>query len=192
MPARVTIASDNFNRANEDPLSDGGNWSALGDSAACRIVSNQATGPVLSQGFSLRSGQTFKSDQWSEITIGTTLSTNTIGPGLRMSSTNATLYYYDVFNVGSSMRKIVSGVVTTIGTTNNSYASGDVIRIEIIGNNLEAFKNNVSELSVTDSAINTSNPPGVMADTGGVDASEDWSGGNFITPGGNLLLLKIG
>src|ERR1700689_2028200 len=71
------LSSDNFTRANEDPLSQGGNWvvDGFGD-PALQIVSDVCEG-TSSSGFSaeLYTGVTLPSGQYSQVTLNTALVT---------------------------------------------------------------------------------------------------------------------
>lgn len=60
MPAPQTALLDDFNRADENPLSDGGNWAAgLGGASQCQVVSNQAAAQLATTSESL----------WSPLTL---------------------------------------------------------------------------------------------------------------------------
>lgn len=130
-PASTAVAFvDQFNRADENPLSDGGKWSqdvAIGGGGACRVVSNQVTRQGAAGGFA-RSGS-YRNDR--------TSSTNyevfgTVGAGggeidLGIAD-ESTKNGYSVANSGGdfgtsfAVSKMNAGTPATIGDGDTSRA----------------------------------------------------------------------
>ena len=70
IPARYTIASDTFQRADENPLSDGGIWKTITGKLALKIVSHFALPAGVNNGsFMVWSSGTFPQNQWAQETV---------------------------------------------------------------------------------------------------------------------------
>ncbi len=89
--AWTSVATDNFNRANENPLA--GNWSTLTGMAGFKIVSN-VVGPINDgQSFTRWNANSFNNDQYSSFKLGTLSTTfSSIGPAVRCSTSAGTAY----------------------------------------------------------------------------------------------------
>ena len=177
--ARTLVASDNFNRADESPLSGGGNWATVTGFNNFRIVSNQVTQVTEPSDTAARySGVTWPDDQWSQVTIADATLQNG-GPAVRMN-TSGTASSYVFVVVASEYRiyRISSGSATSIASAAGTFANGDVLYLEIQGTTLIAKKNGVQVLTVTD-ATHSAGGAGIHGFS--VSALDDWSAGDFLS-----------
>src|ERR1044071_4004966 len=100
------LATDNFNRADEAPLSGGGVWSApFGTPDAMKIVTNavQMTTPA-DDGGSIYTGVTWPNDQYGQVVL-TDLFSGAIdetGIGIALRYTDTTHFYRCVVNKNAS------------------------------------------------------------------------------------------
>src|ERR1700675_495632 len=86
------LATDNFQRVDENPLSQGGNWVVPTSSGNFKIVSHAvecfATGVLCVENYS--GGLAWTADQYSEVTIGPLIDANQFfGPTIRSSGNAA-------------------------------------------------------------------------------------------------------
>lgn len=174
----VQIVSDNFTRANENPLSDGGNWTipAHGGGGGLKIVSdlceptaNATSGfEYWSAAISAPSG-TFPNDQYAEATVTTLTTPGTndsyIGPMVRMSSGGTGVNGYIFYAARESgtfkyyILKELNGAATTLaGPTNHAISVGDVFRISVVGSTITGYINGSQIVQVTDTAIASGQP----------------------------------
>jgi hypothetical protein len=153
------LASDNFNRANENPLSGGGNWSTPTGFNAMKIVSNVAVGQTNGvYAFSTWSGAPvdFPADQYSEVTIGSAGANNWIC--LVVRATDNTFYatqftdgYHYFLKYTNGNQSVLGG---PYGNNLDGISAGSVMRLSITGNTLTLMKDGValpSNGSITDS-----------------------------------------
>jgi hypothetical protein len=204
------LASDNFQRANANPI--GGNWSPLsttGSWAAAQLLSDLVTGTTLGDGCdSYWNALSWANDQWSMVTVHTNTASY-VGCGVRYNTSGTQTGYRLFWNgaaLGSSgtltLQKVISGGFTSIGTLTLTMNVGDTLLLCAIGTQLLAYWNGLLLMAYTDSAI-ASGAPGfvVVAETAVTNAGiSAWSGGTFqnapnpFTIGGgmsNAGLLKL-
>jgi hypothetical protein len=201
----ATLATDNFTRADENPLSGGGNWSALaGTWTSMEVLSNVAVSSMASScSAAFYSGRTWPANQWSQETWSSL-------------STNGSVAAYALVMVRAGTDGVTnSGYLLTagmpLGTDQNWYlqkvgsgggagtlamkdmtatplAVGDTLYLEIQGSTLVAKRNGVvvSGLTATDSTFTTGAPGiGVCAATSiSESAMSAWAGGNFPSSSG--------
>lgn len=199
--APSTPILDNFNRADENPLSQGGNWSSAGvDGGAALILSNsQVSGNGRS---SHRVAQTSEPmEAYATISAGpATLQALTVFIALNDVGTSAwDGYGLRVINVFSTdeqyrIRKIVDGVETNIpggGWDEPFSGAGERLLLRKEGDMLEAWKSNAGsgtwtlKASVTDSSYSSGRIGlRVTAQSGGGAAWDDFGGGGIVTGGG--------
>lgn len=158
--------SDNFNRANEDPLSGGGNWATgLGSHQSARVVGNQVIGQ--SGNWVARvttSAATFTSTHYAS-TVIVSGSENFTGPVVLCDASGNG--YAAAYAGGSACRIYkftTGGSFTQVGTDiSGSFAAGDIIKLAANGGGvLELFKNGSSIGSKTDgSSPYTTGQPGI-------------------------------
>jgi hypothetical protein len=179
-------ASDNFNRSNDAHI-DTGNWTGVvGDIS---IESNHITSyPAGAWAGSYWSADSFSADQQAWLTIlARNLASNWLGPGVRMSGTDAsTAAGYAVQWNGSSARIAKrSGGTTTSLKTITAPSINDVVKVRVSGTTntlIEALYNGVLIDSYTDSSSPiTSGNAGIWA-TGSNDAGsygDDFGADNY-------------
>lgn len=187
--SRTTLATDNFNRANINPLD--GNWTQLasgGGFGPAQLVSNAVEGATAGvNADSWYNGISWPNNQWTQVTV-TTLSNSFIGISLRQSTSGAQTAYRFVFGQGStggSVPYIIqlanAGSFTTLRSGSATLNNTDVISAEAIGTTLNFYVNASLIDSVTDTTI-TSGAGGFMIApiTSAANAVlDDFSGGGF-------------
>jgi len=153
---RITLASDNFNRANGGM---GTNWTQLIAATPPQILSDLLVTPATGEGISTYTAYTWSAAQWAQITIPTMAATNTNFAGaIVRANTVGSDNDYAVF--------VYSGILYIQKRLNGAYSSnlvsqswtptnGDVYRIEISGTTVTSFANNILVASVTDSSISS-------------------------------------
>jgi hypothetical protein len=113
----------------------------------------------------------FPNDQYSQLTIDTTISVSAfIGPAVRCSSNNC--YVLIVSADWIEVHKLIAGTDTTLDTANIAINAGDVIKLSISSNTLRCLRNGspVSGLGDVNGDIAsggelTSGKPGILAYT---------------------------
>jgi hypothetical protein len=174
------IASDNFNRANEDPLA--GDWTtAVGDGGAMRIVSNVATKNAAvdsNNDGAIYDGVTFPDNQWSAAKLSVT-STNGVrrGPALfvRHAFAANTSYRISVDHAASNncnISRFLAGTRTTLLDFTQAWTDGAEWKIAVDGPasaaRIRIYLNGTLLQTVTDNSSIASGYPGI-----GVSDSED-------------------
>ena len=189
-------ASDNFNRANAT-LAGANNWLATFDGSML-VNTNEAKGATVAPADSgdYRT-ETYTSDQYSQVAIGTVLigANDSNGVTVRNSASGNANYlaiyytsgtpflgifkrtgggsYSSLYNVGMASNNLH-------GTLNRtSLTTGDVLTLIAIGGRLVLMVNGIPVVTVPDTAI-TGGAPGIL--TAGVPSLDNWVGGNASTP----------
>lgn len=180
------IASDNFTRANENPLSDGGNWTSGFLPGTVQVLSNVCVPSVNNnvQSAMIWTGNQFPSDQYSEITISAlTGAANFVGTMCRCSkdtasgALNSVLAYVqgplgasavlELYQFTGSTGTMLTSITTTINV-------GDVVRLTVTGNSATASVNGSVKLTASGTiTVAVGNPGiwGVVTDTSSVSGS---------------------
>lgn len=191
---------DDFNRADSNSL--GGSWSeSEGDATAAQIVSNRLRcngGATSINGVAVYSAAT-GNDQDAQLTWRAAGSTSNgrSGPGVRCSGTNASFTGYACFYDGGAVfvRKYSAEALssdftagTTLGSFSVTLASGDTVRIEIVGSRIRVYVNGIVRIDVTDSGIATGTA-GVVVNRRGAGANvwtewDDFIAHDAVIPGG--------
>lgn len=206
MGVRVT---DNFNRANVDPIA--GVWQSaptgLGTGGA--IVSNQLTGTSVGgsgatlDNFIFYNNDSPPNDQYCKIAfISTTNSGSDLddgGPCVRFTAAGSGY----LFNVQSNnpvgqtswnLFTITTGTGSSIanGTIGNALSANDIVEIRAKGTTISGFINGVavSGASVTDSTF-TSGAYAIHLFSN-LGRWDNFEGGDFTTAGGMLPLMGVG
>lgn len=188
------LATDNFTRAAESPLSDGGNW-AVPDATNYLVLTasqevNGATNNVCAQYFN--GGITWPNDQYAEVTLtGGITGATAVGPTLRWQSGTRNGYgilFFPSPPTNFIIQSYVSGVGTNIATANVTYTAGDVIRLEIVGTALTGIHNGTVVASGTDSTY-TAGFPGLLTlnDLLTVGFSGPFNAGSIVTTTGLVI-----
>lgn len=173
-------ASDNFNRSNGALGSD---WTGTSGSLVINSnsVASNSSGAETAAGWN---ADAFANNQYSQVKITATTTGGAVGPAVRVSlSGNVNYYGYygsssenssGVFKVVNGSWFDLSGAISGAG-----FAVNDVVRLEVEGTALRAYKNSTLVWSGTDSDISSgaagicgySNVSGMRLD--------DWTGGDL-------------
>lgn len=199
MGAPTTPILDAFNRANENPLSGGGNWAArsLETGSAPQLLNNAVTGT---------STAALSGADWVAGLIGPdcevyyTLTTipaagNYVRLYLRVTNRNVgaeTGYMMQWVNSAAGVniyKETANGAYTSLAANAAAtYTNGDQICFQAVGNTLTVYKNSVSTLTVTDATYTTAGYVGIgLRDT--TTVIDNFGGG---APGAGLDQLNSG
>jgi hypothetical protein len=171
-------ASDNFVRANG---SLGPNWTDF-SVGGLAIVYDEVTGthPFGNSG-DIRTAETYTSDQWSQIQVGSVVGSQWIGTAVRAQNGGLSLYvgiyYWNNNSPVLMLFKEVNGAWTELGGVyhSGSLAAGTPLKLMVVGSTLTLSENGVVVITATDSTL-TGGAPAIMAD--GNTTASNWSGGD--------------
>lgn len=174
--------TDNFNRADENPLSGGGIWTNVGGSYGdMKVLSNAATSAT-GNGLAVysTSAHTFSANQYSQVKI-TTNDNSGAGPVVRYSGT----YFYraDVSYGDAVITRVAdgNGANWTVGT--GQTIAGKVLKLSASGGSTTTLRLYIDGVQigsdVTDNSayVLTSGQPGMITSTSGT--LDDWEGGEL-------------
>ncbi|MES2315756.1 MAG: dockerin type I domain-containing protein [Patescibacteria group bacterium] len=159
-PVPGSGVSDNFDRA--DATSLGSNWSTM--IGGFDIINNTADQDVIStyETESVWAANTFNADQYSQATVASVPAYGE-DPGVivrasgRQDSRKA--YIYSVDNAGKGkIDKVINGTFSTLVQNLSTISQGDVMKLQVVGTTLTAYKNGVLQATVTDSNIANGQP----------------------------------
>jgi hypothetical protein len=179
-------ATDDFNRADENPLSKGGMWQGWSDRPKMKVLSNVATLNTFAVfNFSMYTGVRFGPNQYVQSTNAGT--SGYMGHVLRANgmpgSSAAASWYFVYWNSGNNlvnMFRILNGVGTQIITNAAGNSAAGTFRSEFIGSNFKLYRNSVQIATVNDSVIPTGYPGICLNDTPAVhnnfSAGDDGTG----------------
>jgi hypothetical protein len=193
------VVVDSFNRANSTSLGSG--WAVPSGRASCGIVNAYYTpgGQICvpnncgmanganGRGFNYRT-ETFSNDQYAEITPKAVLpGYRYVYAGVRMGGAMGEGYYAKTDGASALLVKINNAGTETIlqnlGNTNFTEYGSDRMKIQITGNLIKVFKNNVQvSLDLTDNSI-TSGHPGISTTPDNNSALDNFQGGGLDTAG---------
>jgi hypothetical protein len=155
------LFTDDFTRANENPLA--GNWSTAASWDAMQLLNNQvgaAAGPAGNASYV--NSVSVPDDQYAESPFVQSL-VNIVSAGggvcVRMATGAKSYYCLQIFNGTSTnpvtldVFKEVAGSYTSLGQAPYTYTPGDVFRIEAQGTAIRGYVNGVLKLSATDSDL---------------------------------------
>lgn len=188
------LASDNFQRADENPLSDGGNWGAcpsLSTSVQLQLVSDLVEATHVTNCGSSWAAIAWAPDHYHRCTIATLNASSTLYMFVRMTaqpqgSIAAFSGYELALNgpLGSSATYELSAVLpnSQINLSSGTIAinSGDVFELRAIGAEIFVYQNGVLIVSVGDTSI-TFGVPAVVCNPHLVVSAVQisaWSGGS--------------
>lgn len=176
-------ASDNFNRANENPLA--GNWTTQTGANAMQLSdSTRVRGTVTGYNAAYWNADAFGGDHYSQIVATIVASGNSAFPCVRMQSGAASAYYVRGNGAGTvGVYKIVNGTITQLGSNYAlTVANGDTLKISITGSVITISHNGVPHATTqTDSAL-TGGSAGVGSGNTARYA-DDWTGGDVAASG---------
>ena len=194
MSSGQQLATDNFTRANENPLSDGGNWSAQTGLSALQVVSDlcEPTALITNCG-AYYSGLSWPNDQYSEVQINNIAANlnDTVFVRVRtVAIFKNNSYQLNVATSSSGPNSIlvykwVSNALTLILTCSpTTITNGDIFRLVVAGTLLTVFRNGSSIGSVIDSDL-SSGSPGIGLSATSFLTNADlslWNGGSAVEP----------
>ena len=180
----ATTATDDFNRANG---SLGANWTDMND-AGLAIASQQVVGTNNGYSGDIRTGESYASDQYSQIEITSTQLSGGqwIGAAVRAQNggqdTYLGLYFWNNGNPVMMLFKRLGGGWTQLGSTyaSGALAAGTQLTLSATGSSLTFSENGVARIASSDSSL-TGGAPGIMAF--GTPAADNWSGGDNVSSG---------
>ena len=192
---RVLVASDDFNRANESPLSDGGKWSTNtlpSGGGPCILDTNRVQGQGVGGNLKLseRSSETFLSNQYSRIIVSAlpinagasgSVGAYVRGTGLSLNN-NFYLEHLRALTPFTRIMRCDNGLLSTLVTSDAvTFAIGDELVLEVDATTLRLYKNGVEQLTTVD-ATYSSGKPGICAhspDGLSIGELDSWQGGNL-------------
>ena len=178
--------SDNFNRADGTP---GTNWLGWGTSSLSTMAAIASGQLVLVDHGSADSavvrnaagaGETYASNQFSEVAAPTTLTGNAIGPSVRnQGGTNQSMYVAIWYsgNIGLFPINSVGATGASLGGYSGPGATptpGDKLRLTATGSTLTVTLNGTTIITATDSTL-TGGVPGIAGN--GAASCDNWFGG---------------
>ena len=188
-PIGAVLQSDNFTRANETPLSDGGKWAiAASSNVQINLVSNKAV--ATSTSFSSRmvwNGDSWPSNQYSIITIAAFSPTSTVCARTQSNSSTTTAYQACANGNGSwFIQGSLAGGTTAINFAvaspgSASFALNDTITL-VAANSVLAFYHNSTLVQTVYDSMFTGGSPGIGLFDSGTAAnakSSLFQGGNI-------------
>ena len=199
MPTYTPVATDDFNRA-----SIGSNWTGTNqlENEITIYSSTKCTGATANTSSNRMHGYwsgtgTFSDDQYSQIVVtgvSEITASYSVGVGVRNSTdtgANRDGYWFEFQEDSGTAKttrilKVVNGSVTQLSTTTINWADGDTMRLDIIGSDLKAYRNDtlISALNVTDTAL-TTGKPGITGSGGSSGPwADSWVGGDVTAGAG--------
>ncbi len=189
------VAADSANRANENPLSDGGNWVdvALPSYGPVQILNDAFEGTVANGNIALWTGNAFNNNQYSQMTVTANTTSSDYVMLLLRSNTSAVSYStYEAYIEGGvspaiTIRKSVANTYTVLaGPTTIVATPPFVFTFGIAGTTLYAYINGVQVITATDTSLSSGSPgmllfPSSLANV----KATNWSGGTFAVSGGS-------
>lgn len=181
----MILASDNFNRANANPI--GSPWTTASGEAAMQIVSNSATFVTNTDSGCYHSTIVWPNDQYSQakLTISGTLGTQQ-GAVLKVRQAPAarTSYQLEVDHAATNnvfLDRIVAGVFTTLTgfPLTVAWTDGDTWELRALGTTISVYRNGVLVGSATDGNITSGSPGFGYSSTETSVSIDDWAGGDF-------------
>lgn len=183
------LASDDFNRANVNPMV--GNWTTPVSAGwvAWKIVSNAAapTDPTANDSVSYYNAITWPADHYSKATVNSESSTLlNAGTGVvARCASNGDLYRL-IVNISASnnwsLNKWISPTYTIVWDRTSAWTNGNSVELDAQGTTLRAYNNGVQVgADTTDSGLSSGSPgPGMSQTAAGETGVVDyWEGGNF-------------
>lgn len=167
------MASDNFNRADANPLD--GNWTTVSGIAALKIVSNAVLGTSTNTSCGARHNVSTVAD--SQVTVSAKPSGN-VDSGPALFQTGAFNGYTFSNYTGSDLFifRVDGGSFNNIATVAGvTVVAGDVLRLRRSGANVIGSRNGVDVLTVSDSTYTNVVPAIFCYD--GVCSVDDWTDG---------------
>ena len=183
-----TTITESFDTADSDTLGPDLSWTETG-SGDIDIVSNQAK-IAASSGRARADTDLAGSDMYAEADTYNDVGGSSRGNGsaVRFESAADTLYWFMCVSSGGStctsyiLKKTITGSETTLATvTGVSDSIGGVIRLEVIGSDLEIFYAGASRLTHTDASITGNTRAGMAGRHNGANRMrfDNWGAGDL-------------
>jgi hypothetical protein len=203
IPGFVQVNTDDFNRADQNPIA--GNWtdSTIAGNTDMQIITNKCA-PVV---FNAGDGDCFYSawisgnDQYSqvEVTASGTSATSGLGPTVRRITTSGTNTMYRlVLDAGGNyeLAKFLANVKTSLRTGTVTFVSGQKLGLSATGGATTTLKIWYNNVQIGTDAVDASSPiltgfPGIAYSSAITSASGDnWDAGIPDTGGFRKVALK--
>lgn len=186
--------TDNFNRANENPLA--APWTKAGVGNTFTLTSNQltATGSPSDSAYYYAAAAA-TADQYSEIQAITLPTNSDWGSGVRISGTGAIDGYFFLYYSGAGARtffKNVAGTFTQLSGSIDTDTAGDYVKSVVSGSTLTQYRDTfttptTSRSTVTDTSITTGQPGVFQFEVNG--AFDNFRGGDGNGTGGGGVVV---
>jgi hypothetical protein len=181
-PAPIS-ASDGFNRTDGGL---GGSWAVMSD-GGLSIASQQVIGTANAHAGDIRSGESYGSDQYSQIEVTSTQLTGGqwIGPTVRSQNngqdTYLGMYFWNNGTPQLRLYKRSAGTFIQLGSSYNSgpLPAGTQLTLSAQGSTIALQQSGVTRISLTDTSL-TGGAPGIM--TYGTGTADNWTGGTGSPP----------
>lgn len=192
----MATESDNFNRANENPLA--GNYELLDNpdagSSTAQLLANEVKPAAVGESvYGWKSSVTnFGDDQDVDITIGSFLNFDVVAPAARYTSASGGNGYY--VSYASDRVDLVSVVNGTSGNlaaqTGLTIGAADKITLDCSGTTIRVLENDVERISITN-ADHASGQPGIYFAFGSSNGTtgDNWNATDGVAAGAGRLLL---
>jgi hypothetical protein len=179
-----TLFTDNFNRSNGGV---GSNWTDL--ATALNVISNQAGPSAAGDVSSLVNAVTPGTARWVQVTFAT-ISGNYLGLTISLNGGTFDGYYFLIASGVAGIYRADSGVGTLLGSTFSQPSAGDVIKIEVRGNDISVYYDGALQATRSDATYTKNQSVGILANGTGMRL-DDFSTGNLptisgATPSGTL------
>lgn len=178
------LASDNFNRADENPIASP--WVDPGFSGTAQLLSNAFNGTNSDGGVYYDGGVSWPADQYSKMTLKTPNigeSDTAGGPMCRVQTGAASGYIFGVGGGFATIKKFtagsLSGALASVSTA--SVLANSVMEIRAVGTTISGWVDGVQIVSATDSDFATGKP-GLYKYPSGTISYDDWEGGDVGGP----------
>jgi peptidoglycan/xylan/chitin deacetylase (PgdA/CDA1 family) len=188
---------DNFDRANENPLSGGGNWGAISSVGGAQLLSNAVASPSSTTAASLWH-TSFAGDVETYATI--LISTNNAGlyAETTLSSGTANGYLWQWQGSDASpvfvLYRADNNALTTLGTFSGfTLASGDKLALRVIGDSVQGWVYHLGTWQQVVSATDTTYRTGQLGvrPRGTTPIMDDFGGGPVQAPQQTLVSLTF-
>ena len=170
MSVFTTLATDTFNRANENPLSDGGNWTTpvgeffSGATQPLQVVSDQCEATHSIVNAALYSGISWPNDQWAQFKLSGGSAEAAII--LRAVDNGTSVTYIIAVTPAAPAINIAETGTPAGGSVSTPLGSGSVIRLAVLGSTAFIYVNGVL-LGASTGFTLASGSAGILLEVGG-------------------------
>lgn len=175
------LLSDSFSYTNGDLHTKNASW--VYGVGTFQVSSNKVFSSAAGIDSAFRSDQVWQNDQYSEVTAVITgnSATQNGGPAVRVAPGATTFYGIQYANNAFNILKEVAGALTVLASFGSGFAvTGDVVRLQVVGNCLTAFKNGVPVAgltNITDNSIASGSAGIWAAGNATINGYSSWAGG---------------